>query len=404
MKAYPLIYSRILNDDYPSGFLARPRDLDVSAASKYVIPAMENIQHVGGVRHAVFPAGDYLVYGGVACVAGKLAELILQRKAIDFPYEEYQADKAGRPLIFFIGFAVRKYELVRNELPDIDLYSTYKIYLSYLVKQWHNEKATTDFSEELELETRPYSMKPAPQSLMAGGKHILRNYREDDFQETIDYHFACMAWGRGGDLSFLSNVLPDDAAQSPFANISPYNCTPEECARIMGASSTSASYVPPTICSGSEFRTNNVLNRTIAGMIDGTSGTGSDPSGAEKKKKVHSPSRSGNSLATAFGILAVAAIIALLLFLMTRAKKAEAGHPSQTAHTASYSVDLARPRKNLGHTMSLRSEEKQEATRTIKSELEDPLEEFLLDTLAEITKEAPGMSGNTPPENTGEKT
>lgn len=322
MKAYPLIYSRILNDDYPSGFLARPKDLDVSAATKYVIPAMENIQHAGGVRHAVFPVGDYLIYGGVACVAGKLVERILQSKVIDFPYEEYLADKARRPMIFFIGFALRKYELVRNELPDIDLYGTYKIYLSYLVKQWRREKAVTDFSEELELKVRPYNMKPAPQSLTAGGKRVLRNYREDAFQEMVDYHFACMAWGRGGDFSFLSNVLPDDAARSPFANISPYSCTPEECARMIGASDASAPYIPPTAHSGSELPTNNVLNRPIEGMPDGSPGAGPAPFEPEKKKKAFSPSSRRNFRAAALRVLAAAAVIALLLFLMTWTAKA----------------------------------------------------------------------------------
>ena len=392
MKAYPLIYSRILNDDYPNGFLARPKDLDVSAASKYVIPAMENIQHVGGVRHAVFPAGDYLIYGGVACIAGKLVERILRSKVIDFPYEEYQADKAGRPLIFFIGFAVRKYELIRNELPDIDLYGTYKIYLSYLVKQWHNEKAVTDFSEELELKIRPYNMEPAPQSLVANGKHILRNYCEDDFQKTIDYHFACMAWGRGGDFSFLSNVLPDDVTRSPFAYISPYNCSPEECARIMRTSGASVSFVPPAAHSGSELRTNNVLNRTIAGMPDGSSGTGSATPKPEKKKTAQSSGRSKNFLAAALGILAVAAVIALLLLLTARTKKTEAG---QTAHTASYSADLGRPQKKLGYHIFLRPEEKQGDPRTVKLELGDPLKELLLDSPAAITKEALGTPDNT---------
>lgn len=391
MKVYPLIYSRILNDDYPNGFLARPKDLDVSAASKYVIPAIENIQHAGGVRHAVFPAGDYLVYGGVACVSGNLVERILQSKVIDFAYEEYQADKAGRPLIFFIGFAVRKYELVRNELPDIDLYSTYKIYLSYLVRQWRSEKAATDFSEELEIKSRPYSRKPAPQSLPAGGKRILRNYREDDFQETIDYHFACMAWGSGGDFSFLSNVLPDDAARSPFANISPYDCTPEECARRMEASGVSASYVPPAAYSGSKLRTNNVLNSTIAGMPDGSSGTRPASSGIEKKN-------SNGKFLPVVGILAAAAIIALLLFLTkpknAEPKNAEASHPSQTAHTARCLVDLGRPLKSLRPPMPPHPEEKQDAARTIKSEPEDPLEEFLLDSLEEITAEAPGTPEN----------
>ena len=39
-------------------------------------------------------------------------------------------------------------------------------------------------------------------------------------------------------------------------------------------------------------------------------------------------------------------------------------------------------------------EEKQDAARTIKSEPEDPLEEFLLDSLEEITAEAPGTPEN----------
>lgn len=39
-------------------------------------------------------------------------------------------------------------------------------------------------------------------------------------------------------------------------------------------------------------------------------------------------------------------------------------------------------------------EEKQDAARTIKSEPEDPLEEFLLDSLEEITVEAPGTPEN----------
>lgn len=336
MKAYPLIYSRILNDDYPHGFLARPKDLNTSAALKYVIPAMEHIQHAEGVRHSVFPAGDYLIYGGVASIAGKLVERILQSKAIGFPYEEYQADKAGRPLIFFIGFAVRKYGLIQNELPDIDLYGTYQIYLSHLAKQWYEKKATTEFPDELELKIRSYTMKSAPQILEAAGKHILCDYREDYFQETVDYYFACMAWKRDGDFSFLSNVLPDDAAKSPFAYISPYNCTPEECARIIMGSSVSVSYVSSATRSRSKRYTNNVLNREIAGISDRSSGAGSTSSQESKKKAYFRSSRcSRNSLGLAIGILAVVMIVVLLLFLMTKVKKVKDSHPNQTAHAVS---------------------------------------------------------------------
>lgn len=325
VKAYPLIYSRILNDDYPNGFLARPEDLDVSVATKYVIPAMENIQHVGGIRHTVFPVGEYLIYGGVACVAGKLVERILQNKHIDFPYEEYQADKAGRPLIFFIGFALRKSELIRNEIPDIDLYSTYRIYLSYLEKQWHNQNATTDFSKEIELNTHLCNFSE-PQHIRVGEKHILSNYREDDFQQTIDYYFAGMAWRQGGDFSFLSNVLSDDAVRSPFANISPYNCTPEECSYIMRAVNTSAAHTQCTTRNETEIRTNHTVDRPIASVYDSNHNNRFGTRESGKKKSKNSSTNLSNtgrtstrkSLPVVMVILAAAAIILLLMYMMTQ--------------------------------------------------------------------------------------
>jgi len=401
MKVLPLIYSRILKDDYPDGFLARPADLDVSAALKYVIPAMENIMHVGGIRHAVFPAGDYLIYGGVACVAGDLVKRILRSRTIGFPYEEYQADKAGRPLIFFIGFAMRKNELARNKLPDIDLYRTYEIYLSYLAKQWRKDKAVTDISEELELKARPYTMEPAPQSLVAGGKHILRDYCEDDFQDAIDYYFAGMAWGRGGDFSFLSYVLPDDAARSPFANISAYNCSPEECVRRMGTSGTSASYVPTVEHGGSELRTNNILNRKIAGVPDGGSSTGAGSIDTGKKKTASPPRRRLNPVATIVGV-AIAAIIALLLFFLVKPKKAEANQRIQSAQGAN---DAAVLEQSSVGAAALRTGEIPEAARamTIREKLEAPMGKLPLNFLAETAEELLEMTDNAPLENTGSR-
>lgn len=391
MNVFPLIYSRILKDDYPNGFLVRPSDLDVSTASKYVIPAMENIMYVGGVRHAVFAVGDYLIYGGVSCVASSLVERIVKSQAIDFSYEEYMADKAGRPMIFFIGFAVRKYELVRNELPDINLYGTYKIYLSYLMKQWHNEKAITDTSEGVELKTRPYTMRSAPLSLLAGGKHILRNYCEDDFQEAIDYYFAGMAWGRGGDFSFLSNVLPDDAARSPFANISVYNCSPEECVRRMEARGTPASYVLPVRHNGTELRTNNILNKKIAGVPDGGSSVGTD-SVNTGKKKTSLPRHSTNSVAAIIGVLAVAAIIALLLFLLLKPKKVNASQQSQVERASSLSALLEQSEEGSLETTVPQAKETPKVTRTMAGKENNPLGELPNRSLAGM---AGGLSENT---------
>lgn len=290
MEAFPLIYSRILKDDYPHGFLVRPSGLDAEAALKYVIPAMENIQHTDGLRHTVFPAGDYLIYGGVACVADRLVERILQIRAIDFPYAEYLSDKAGRPLIFFIGFAMRKDSLPRGNLPDMDLYETYRIYLSYLKKQWREDKAKTDFSEPLELNARRYDPGAAPQCLAAGGKRILRNFCEEDFQKTADYCFAGMAWSRG-DFSFLSHVLPEDAAKSPFAYISAYGCTPEECASRIG---TSAPGIPPSGTQSGPKYPNQTSN-------PGTSAPGAPPSGTQSEPK--HPNQTSNPCTSAPGAL-----------------------------------------------------------------------------------------------------
>lgn len=388
MKVYPLIYSRTLKVDYPSGFLVRPKDMNNSAvtgARKYVISAMENVQDVGGVRHAVFSVGDYLVYGGISCVASKLVNRILQSKSVDFPYEEYQADKANRPLIFFIGFAAKKNELIKNELPAVDLYNTYKIYLEYLTKQWHNESVMTEFSNGIELETRQYHMTPAPQTLLADGKRILRNYSEENFQETIDYYFAAMAWGPGGDFSFLSSVLPDDAAKSPFANISPYGCTPEKFAEKMKPSGTSTSYVPPASHSSSEFRTNNVLNRPIAGPSDGSY---TDTSENVKKKNQNPPSRSGSSFSPMFvGILAGAAIVIFLLILTFKTKATGSSRANQTSHVASTSVASL---QSLGNRRSSAPPHQE------KKAAKDPLEKLL----ASCTTETPD---NTQPENSKEE-
>lgn len=319
MKAFPLIYSRILKDDYPNGFLTRPADLDVFIASKYVIPAMENIRHVGGIRHAVFSAGDYLIYGGVACVTDKLVKRILRSRTIDFPYKEYMADKAGRPLVFFIGFAICKYELVRNELPDIDLYRTYQIYLSCLARQWSNDKAVTDTLKELEVElkTRPYTKKSSLPIYSAGGKSILRNYRENDFQEAIDYYFSGMAWGeRGRDYSFLSNVLPDDAAQSPFANISVYNCSPEECARRMGIRGTTESDIPSVRHDKSELPSHNILYEKIENGDSHASSVDTESYNIGKKKTTTTPGRGINPSAVVVGVMVMIAVVVLLIIFL----------------------------------------------------------------------------------------
>ena len=92
MKVLPLIYSRTKFCDYVSGFLVRPSDLNYSVATKYVSVALNEIKYSDGLRHTVFAVGDYIIYGGTACITSALVSRILKDKGItdlDYNHTEY---------------------------------------------------------------------------------------------------------------------------------------------------------------------------------------------------------------------------------------------------------------------------------------------------------------------------
>lgn len=226
MKAYPVIYSRTRLAEY--SFLVKPDDLDTRIASPYVTAALENIKYTDGLRHVVFSVGNYFIYGGAACIMSHLVKRILQSQEIDFPYRDYQADKAGRPLIFFIGFAIHKSDLRGREIPKLNLYDTCKIYLKYLQEQWNKDKTDTVVPTGMELPTRTYIGGTSPKYLSYDGKHFLEDYSEADYQRYMDYFFMEMV--KNPAHSFISNVLPDDIhSKFPFTNMSVYGCSAEKC-------------------------------------------------------------------------------------------------------------------------------------------------------------------------------
>ena len=120
MRICPLIYSRTKKCDYTPGFLVRPYDIDCNMAAKYVGQALEDVKHVGGIKHAVFSVGEYLIYGGIASISQILEDLIKHERQInelDFDCKEYQSDKEGRPITFFIGFGVKRSDIVAHKIP-----------------------------------------------------------------------------------------------------------------------------------------------------------------------------------------------------------------------------------------------------------------------------------------------
>lgn len=236
MKVYPLIYSRTKLCDYVSGFLVRPSDLDYTAATRYVSVALNEVKYSNGIRHALFAVGDYIIYGGTACVTSALISRILKDKGIadlDFNYKEYGSDQAGRPIVFFIGFAVKRSCIDNSVLiPDIDLYETYKIYLKYLEKQWLNtitKTQTLNGDEAIELNVTEYSGKYVPETVNNQGIFLLKNYDENAYQEVINYYYHELVTNPTNDSSFISSVLPEMLTDGfVFKNTSLYGISVEE--------------------------------------------------------------------------------------------------------------------------------------------------------------------------------
>lgn len=236
MKVYPLIYSRTKLCDYVSGFLVRPDDLDYKVATRYVSVALNEVKHSNGIRHAIFAVGDYIIYGGTACVTSALIRRILKDKGmadLDFDYKEYGSDQAGRPITFFIGFAVKRSSIDNSSLiPDVDLYRTYKIYLEYLEKQWLNTITKTETlsgDEAIELNVTEYSAKYVPETVNNQGIVILKNYDENTYQDVINYYYHELVTKPTNNSSFISNVLPEMLTDGfIFKNISLYGISVED--------------------------------------------------------------------------------------------------------------------------------------------------------------------------------
>ena len=236
MKVYPLIYSRTKLCDYVSGFLVRPSDLDYTVATRYVSVALNEVKYSNGLRHAVFAVGDYIIYGGTACITSALISRILKDRGIadlDYSYKEYGSDQAGRPITFFIGFAVKRSSINNSSLiPDVDLYETYKIYLKYLEKQWLNSTTKTQTlngDEAIELNVIEYSARYIPETVNNQGTVLLKNYDENSYQDIINFYYHELVINPNNDNSFISSVLPEMLNDGfVFKNTSLYGISVEE--------------------------------------------------------------------------------------------------------------------------------------------------------------------------------
>lgn len=236
VKEYPLIYGRTYKLDYISGFLLRPDDFDAAVGTRYVSRALQDVKYCGGIRYAVFPVGEYIVYGGIACVSKILLDKIrnvsgeeLGQEILDF--EKYLHDYSGREISFFAGFAVKREDIEPGYVPKLDLTDTFRVYYEKIKENWDARDLTTISSEAMDVETVKYDeggFSPKyyddPTGLLKDLK-ILENYKEDHYQEIIDYYFVQMCRDSSIEESFLSGSFSKEAVGSPFKITSLYGLT-----------------------------------------------------------------------------------------------------------------------------------------------------------------------------------
>ncbi len=320
IKAYPLIYSRTKFVDCVNGGIVRPHNIDTEKASEYMMASMHRIEYLdNGIRYCVFRTGEYIIYGGTACIPQKLVKRIKQiekKEQLDLDYDDYLTDKFGRPVIFFIGFAVKASNFPKRKTIKLSLFETYKKYIEFLKDQWNSPTTKAKLLSEndgIELELVDYnqnSFKPDFHSEFCENINFVKNFDEDKYESYINYFFTEMINNPNKDLSFLSNVFPDDVtADYSFKNISLCQGTPTECINHIESSKKKFDIPKEENINSSNSRPNEPKNQT-----EGVRRPESNDNDYECEKK-------NLGFLIKWGIILLIAIIAVIILLAMSSKE-----------------------------------------------------------------------------------
>lgn len=192
MKAFPVIYSRTKKQDYISGFLMRPKDMNYDKALAYVNMALNDVKYVDGLRHTIFGIGKYIVYGGVACVLKKMIERVGKQFNNSEALNDYLYDSSGREIAIFVGVAIERSDtnIIQGHVPNIDLEDLLNIYLGQINKYWNETYLETQYSEEMEIKSVPFVSSYRPECRKFRDFYVLDNYTEKNYKELLDYYFV----------------------------------------------------------------------------------------------------------------------------------------------------------------------------------------------------------------------
>ena len=126
---------------------------------------------------------------------------------------------------------MKKKEIKPGYVPKLDLTDTFRVYYEKIKENWYARDLTTISSEAMDVETVKYDeggFSPKyyddPTGLLKDLK-ILENYKEDHYQEIIDYYFVQMCKNPSIEESFFSGSFSKEAVGSPFKRTSLYGLT-----------------------------------------------------------------------------------------------------------------------------------------------------------------------------------
>lgn len=136
MELAPLIHSRTFHCDFNPNFAVRADDVDVNWAMKKILLATSDVDILNGVRRLVASNGKICI-AGIACNLRFFAEKYLT----DSDAKNYFHDERGREVKIFLGYSFKGGN--KNEIPNIDYMTLWKMFKDNLAPVWKSPTAET---------------------------------------------------------------------------------------------------------------------------------------------------------------------------------------------------------------------------------------------------------------------
>lgn len=161
MEIAPLIHSRTFYCDFSQNFAVRPNDLNVQWAMNKILPAMRDVDILNGVR-CMFATDGKLCIAGVACNFRYFVDNYL---SADERTEaaNYLHDERGREVKIFLGYAFKG-----SGVPDVSDSKLWQMFKQTLAPKWNNQTVETVIASYESCGTKSVGGKKSPVATING--------------------------------------------------------------------------------------------------------------------------------------------------------------------------------------------------------------------------------------------